>query len=61
MAVIQGAYVRRIPPHKTKATAILGLWIIIPSFISVGLATDPLMLNLGLFLYAVCKYFLPFH
>jgi len=55
MAVIQGAYVRRIPPQKTKATAILGLWIIIPSFISVGLATDPLMLNLGLFLYAVCK------
>lgn len=53
MAVIQGAYVRRIPPQKTKATAILGLWIIIPSFISVGLATDPLMLNLGLFLYAV--------
>lgn len=53
MALMQGGYVRRIPPNKTKSTAILGLWIIIPSFISVGLASGPAMLYFGLFLYAV--------
>ncbi|KAH1029674.1 hypothetical protein HUJ05_002865 [Dendroctonus ponderosae] len=53
MAIIQGAFVRRVPPHKTRSTGILGLWIIIPSFISVGLATGPLLLYFGLFLYAV--------
>ncbi|CAG9759617.1 unnamed protein product [Ceutorhynchus assimilis] len=53
MALIQGGYVRKIPPQKIKASGVLGLWIIIPSFICVGLATGPLMLYLGLFLYAV--------
>ncbi|RZC42263.1 major facilitator superfamily domain-containing protein 10, partial [Asbolus verrucosus] len=38
MALMQGGYVRRIPPHKIKSTAIYGLWIIVPSFICVGLA-----------------------
>lgn len=55
MALIQGGYVRKVPPHKTKATGILGLWIIIPSFICVGLATERYLLCFGLFLYAVCK------
>ncbi|XP_066155529.1 major facilitator superfamily domain-containing protein 10 [Euwallacea fornicatus] len=53
MAIIQGTYVRKVPPQKTKATAILGLWIIIPSFVCVGVAQGVLMLYFGLFLYAV--------
>lgn len=55
MAVIQGGYVRRLPENKIKTTAINGLWIIIPSFASVGLAQSPILLYIGLFLFAVCK------
>lgn len=55
MAVIQGGYVRRLPPNKTKSTAINGLWIIIPSFICIGLANSSYLLYLGLILFAVCK------
>lgn len=55
MALVQGGYVRRIPPTKTKSTAILGLWLIIPSFICVGLAKGTTLLYIGLFLFAICK------
>lgn len=55
MAIIQGGYVRRIPPNKTKSIAINGLWIIIPSFISIGIANSIYPLYFGLFLFAVCK------
>lgn len=55
MAVIQGGYVRRLPQNKTKSTAINGLWIIIPSFISIGVANSGYLLYFGLFLFAVCK------
>ncbi|XP_012283292.1 major facilitator superfamily domain-containing protein 10 [Orussus abietinus] len=53
MAILQGSWVRRIPSHKTKTVAELGLWLIIPAFICVGLAKDKLMLYLGVFLFAV--------
>lgn len=53
MALMQGGYVRRLPPAKTKSTAIYGLWLIIPSFLSVGLADGPVLLYFGLFLFAV--------
>ncbi|KAL1492911.1 hypothetical protein ABEB36_011078 [Hypothenemus hampei] len=53
MAIIQGGYVRRVPLNKTKATATLGLCIIIPSYAFVGLARGPWFLYFGLFLYAV--------
>ena len=52
---MQGGYVRRLPPQKIKSTAIYGLWIIVPSFICVGLAQGPFLLYFGLFLFAVCK------
>lgn len=55
MAIIQGGYVRRLPPNKTRSTAINGLWIIIPSFITVGIANNSYLLYFGLFLFAVCK------
>ncbi|KAG5867668.1 hypothetical protein JTB14_034122 [Gonioctena quinquepunctata] len=53
MAVIQGGYVRRIPQAKVKSTAVAGLWLIIPSFICVGLATEAILLYTGLLLFAV--------
>lgn len=56
MAVIQGGYVRRIPIAKTKITTVIGLWIIIPSFVAVGLAKSAGLLYFGLFLFALCKY-----
>nr|XP_022914815.1 major facilitator superfamily domain-containing protein 10 [Onthophagus taurus] len=53
MALIQGGYVRKLPSNKTKKTAVNGLWLIIPSFICVGLASSIHLLYLGLFLFAV--------
>lgn len=53
MAVLQGSFVRRVPPSRTKSTAVLGLLLIIPSFICVGLASTPVLLYVGLFLFAV--------
>lgn len=53
MAVMQGGYVRRLPEHKIKPTAVLGLLLIVPSFICVGLATSPLLLYIGLLLFAI--------
>ncbi|KAF5280802.1 hypothetical protein FQR65_LT14948 [Abscondita terminalis] len=53
MAIIQGGYVRKIPPNKVKSTTITGLWLIIPSFVCVGLASQLWTLYLGLILFAV--------
>lgn len=55
MAVIQGSYVRKVPLDKTKKITVLGLWIIIPSFVFVGIAQSTIVLYIGLFLYALCK------
>ncbi|XP_017782279.1 PREDICTED: major facilitator superfamily domain-containing protein 10 [Nicrophorus vespilloides] len=53
MALMQGGYVRRIKPEKTKQTAVLGLWLIIPSFICVGIANNIYVLYLGLLIFAI--------
>ncbi|KYN08374.1 PREDICTED: major facilitator superfamily domain-containing protein 10 [Cyphomyrmex costatus] len=53
MAVLQGAWVRNIPPNKTKTISELGLWLIIPAFICIGIATNVQMLCIGIFLFAV--------
>ncbi|XP_023245028.1 major facilitator superfamily domain-containing protein 10 isoform X2 [Copidosoma floridanum] len=53
MAVLQGSWVRRIPEHKTKEMTELGLWLVIPSFICIGLAENVIVLCTGIFLYAV--------
>ncbi|XP_060824592.1 major facilitator superfamily domain-containing protein 10 [Bombus pascuorum] len=53
MAILQGSWVRTIPPNKTKSVAGLGLWLIIPAFICVGLANDILTLSVGVFLFAI--------
>lgn len=54
MAILQGAVVRRLPPHYVKPSAVFGLYLIIPSFILVGLAKDATLLYAGMILFAVC-------
>lgn len=58
MALVQAGFIRRLPTNKIKTTAIYGLWLIIPSFISVGLAQGAKLLYFGLFLFAICKLLL---
>ncbi|XP_012339764.1 major facilitator superfamily domain-containing protein 10 isoform X1 [Apis florea] len=53
MAILQGSWIRTIPSNKTKSTAELGLWLIIPAFICIGLANDILTLSIGLCLFAI--------
>nr|CAD7457175.1 unnamed protein product [Timema tahoe] len=53
MALMQGGYVRRLPEHKIRPTAVLGLFLIVPSYVCVGLASSYILLYVGLFLYAV--------
>ncbi|XP_076630340.1 major facilitator superfamily domain-containing protein rtet isoform X1 [Colletes latitarsis] len=53
MAILQGGWVRTIPPNKTKSTAELGLWLIIPAFVCIGIAEDILTLSIGIFLFAI--------
>lgn len=58
MAFLQGGVVRRLPPHLTKQSAVLGLYIIVPAFILIGLAKDSKLLYAGMILFAICKRFL---
>lgn len=53
MAVLQGGWVRRVPPHNTKNMAVTGLFLIIPSFLCVSFASTTSLLYVGLFLFAV--------
>nr|XP_012146905.1 PREDICTED: major facilitator superfamily domain-containing protein 10 isoform X3 [Megachile rotundata] len=53
MAILQGSWVRTIPSNKTKSAVELGLWLTVPAFVCVGLATDILMLSIGLLLFAI--------
>lgn len=56
MALLQGSVVRRLPNQKTKTSAVFGLFLIVPAFILVGLASDGKLLYAGMILFAVCKY-----
>lgn len=53
MAVLQGTWVRTVPSDKTKSVAELGLWLVIPAFVFVGLANDVLTLSVGVLLFAI--------
>ncbi|XP_076677878.1 major facilitator superfamily domain-containing protein rtet isoform X1 [Andrena cerasifolii] len=53
MALLQGSWVRTIPPNKTKWTVELGLWLIIPAFVCVGMAESILTLSIGVLLFAI--------
>lgn len=55
MALLQGGYVRRIKAEKMKQSAVLGLVLIVPSFIIVGLSNSVFWLYVGMTLFAVCK------
>lgn len=57
MALLQGSVVRRLPERLTKKSAVFGLYLIVPSFIVVGLAQTPFVLYIGMILFAICKYF----
>ncbi|XP_076165229.1 major facilitator superfamily domain-containing protein rtet isoform X1 [Ptiloglossa arizonensis] len=52
MAILQGSWVRTIPPNKTKSAAELGLWLIIPAFVCIGIAKDIIILSIGILLFA---------
>lgn len=53
MAVLQGSWVRRVPPSATKKMAVRGLFLIVPSFLCVSFASTASLLYVGLFLFAV--------
>lgn len=55
MALLQGGYVRRIKIEKMKQSAVLGLVLIVPSFIIVGLSRSVFWLYVGMMLFAVCE------
>lgn len=55
MALLQGGVVRRIKIEKMKQSAVLGLILIVPSFVIVGLARNVFWLYIGMSLFAVCK------
>jgi MFS family permease len=57
MALLQGAVVRRIPPHLTKKSAVIGLYLIVPAYVIVGFAESVRILYLGMFLYSVSTAF----
>lgn len=55
MALLQGGVVRRIKMEKTKSAAVLGLVLIVPAFIIVGLSRNVFWLYFGMILFAICK------
>lgn len=55
MALLQGSVVRRLPDRLTKTSAVFGLYLIVPAFILVGLASDGRLLYAGMILFAICK------
>ncbi|XP_022096632.1 major facilitator superfamily domain-containing protein 10-like [Acanthaster planci] len=54
MALVQGGYVRRISPGKEKRIAIIGILVLIPSFIIIGCiqTSVPFYAGLALFSFA---------
>lgn len=56
MAVLQGSVVRRLPPKHIQNSAVIGLYLIVPAFITVGLAEDGKLLYAGMILFAICKF-----
>lgn len=55
MAAVQGGYVHRVPPGKELKVCFVGIMMIIPSFILIGVSWSPYVLYSGLILYAFCK------
>lgn len=55
MAILQGGVVRRIKIENMHQSAVLGLSLIVPSFIIVGLSNSVFWLYVGMILFAICK------
>nr|CAG4647230.1 EOG090X09U7 [Megafenestra aurita]SVE92520.1 EOG090X09U7 [Megafenestra aurita] len=53
MAFFQGGLVRRVKPGNEKKIALIGLGVIIPSFVIVGLSNSATLLYIGLALYSL--------
>lgn len=51
MTLIQGGYVRRIKPGKHLSASIRAIFILIPSFVLIALATNQIIFYIGLSLY----------
>ncbi|KAH8403449.1 hypothetical protein KR215_010621 [Drosophila sulfurigaster] len=57
MTMLQGSVVRRLPEDKIRMYAIYSLYLIVPAFITVGLAEDSRMLYAGMILFAISTAF----
>lgn len=57
MALLQGSVVRRLPQGLTHTSAVIGLYLIIPAFILVGIADSSQLLYLGMILFAISTAF----
>ncbi|CRK92355.1 CLUMA_CG005907, isoform A [Clunio marinus] len=57
MALLQGGVVKKIKMEKTKQAAVLGLILIVPSFVVVGLAKNVFWLYFGMILFAISTAF----
>lgn len=55
MATLQGGVVRRIKMENMKQSAVLGLALIVPSFVIVGLSRNVFWLYIGMSLFAICE------
>ncbi|KAI6241716.1 MFS domain-containing protein [Aphelenchoides fujianensis] len=55
MMIIQGGVVRRIPTHRLKDGALIGLAAIVPAYLFMAFAYSQMILYLGLVLYAVAS------
>ncbi|XP_014681730.1 PREDICTED: major facilitator superfamily domain-containing protein 10-like [Priapulus caudatus] len=52
MALVQGGYVRRVKAGNEKRTALMGLILVIPSFVIIGIGVSPSIFYVGLALYS---------
>nr|CAG4644134.1 EOG090X09U7 [Lepidurus arcticus] len=52
MALVQGGFSRRIKPGKENSFALLGLLLVIPSFVIIGIASSAPILFVGLAFYS---------
>lgn len=55
MTLLQGSVVRRLPDRLNKNAAVAGLYLIVPAFVLIGLATNSAMLYAGMVLFAICE------
>ena len=53
MALVQGGYVRRIPEQRMERTALVGVALLLPSFVAVALSYSQVGLYFGFTLYAL--------